>query len=76
MLPCASHLLEVIFEEVDEVVERDSFSRESCDVDCPLLKNETSGIVELRKRLWRMATDSANDPILDGLSINLNDLEV
>jgi hypothetical protein len=51
MLPCASHLLEVIFEEVDEVVERDSFSRESCDVDCPLLKNETSSIVELRKRL-------------------------
>jgi hypothetical protein len=40
------------------------------------LKNETSSIVELRKRLWRMATDSANDPILDGLSINLNDLEV
>ena len=71
-----SNLLKIVFEEVDEIVERDSFSRKSGDEDRLLLQGESSRIVELGRRLRRVPTNPTHDPFRDEVSIDLDDLQL
>jgi len=71
------HLLEVVLEEREDVVEGDAVVGESGDKDSALLDELLAGFAELRHRLRRVATDSADDAAfrIFERTVDLDDLE-